>query len=404
MLLLTTWHCYAGTFVECPRVRVDTASEAADFWAAYSANPRPHLLVSAGINKVDFVRQQLDAHTDGSISFFNGDLGSVRVGGKHNRPYMLTNRGYTPEIFDGLPERHPLPEVVRAVDLRLVLSIGQNGTGETDIAHHYHPMTAMRLLQGRKIWALRPPGDADCESNSGDCTDPFSVCDYYARPDSPRPACVQEAGDTILVPDGWYHGTCNNASWTVGWGGQGRRLEHTPPRCYHCRRAGQMRFAFTHEDVITRHDAAAITAEIRKPGMQWLQNFLHIRFVSQAPYQAFRSLFHQFVLQTDREAEANAGLRSPDCKFVRLSMIAQGQLADMTTVGDVHMLVHVHGPPPTLLLRHLASGETEERAVQPRRAVFWVDNALAAIRPSADATQEDVAVACRAERPDRQPS
>jgi len=50
------------------------------------------------------------------------------------------------------------------------------------------------------------------------------VCALYKGREAPAPACVQEAGQTIVIPDGWYHGTCNNASWTVGWGGQNRRI------------------------------------------------------------------------------------------------------------------------------------------------------------------------------------
>ena len=63
----------------------------------------------------------------------------------------------------------------------------------------------MRLLQGTKIWALRPPGDPECMANRGTCTDPFDVCAYYAAPSSPAPACVQRAGDSIIIPNGWQY-------------------------------------------------------------------------------------------------------------------------------------------------------------------------------------------------------
>jgi len=35
-------------------------------------------------------------------------------------------------------------------------------------------------------------------------------------------SCVQEPGETLVIPDGWRHSTCNLDEWTVGWGGQGR--------------------------------------------------------------------------------------------------------------------------------------------------------------------------------------
>ena len=225
-----------------------------------------------------------------------GDAGPL--GGPH-AAYTLTSPGYTPAAFNGLAERFPLPAALCAIAQRPVLSIGRNRTGERDLAHHYHPVTAMRLLQGEKIWALRPPGDLECASNSGSCTDPFDVCAYYARPGAPPPACVQRPGETIVVPDGWYHGTCNNATWTVGLGAQGRQLELTPPVCHHCRIAGQPAYATSEQLLLGEAEAAALAEEAtraaRSDGTRdGATTPLHeTGRVMQAPLMAFRSLYAQ---------------------------------------------------------------------------------------------------------------
>lgn len=195
-----------------------------------SRDPRPRILTRPKTKKgpgvlgasapIDFVAEFADRSDDHSDLF--ADLNFFK---DTPRPYMLTNTGYSPKIVAKVKRRYPLGEAVQRVDVREVLSIGLNGTGEIDIANHHHLVTALLLLQGQKIWALRAPGDRDCERKRNHCTNPFNVCDYYAQPGSPTPACVQNPGETIVVPDAWHHGTCNNASITVGWGGQGRRFQ-----------------------------------------------------------------------------------------------------------------------------------------------------------------------------------
>jgi hypothetical protein len=215
-------------FYPCPRISVAPDVLPSRFFEEFGANPRP--VIIAGSDPFDFWTEYGSGAPHGDDAARFGDIQPL----SQYRGYVLANPGYYPLIFDGLRSRFPVPYSVSSIDQRMVLSIGLNGTGEKDLAHHYHPITAMRLLQGRKIWALRPQTDRDCQYAQGTCTDPFKVCDYYARPGAPKPACVQEAGDTIIVPDGWYHGTCNNASVTIGVGFQGRSLQLVPPRCFHC--------------------------------------------------------------------------------------------------------------------------------------------------------------------------
>ena len=237
-------------FIGCPLLDVDAYASSALFWEEFGANPRPvRIRIAGDDDEFDFFTAYGAAQTDGS-HLFGGEL---HVGGRsRSGGYVLTNIGYTPKLFRDLrlADRFRIPAVAASIDQRPVLSIGLNGTGERDLAHHYHPATVMRLVQGRKIWALRAPGDEECMWAQGTCTDPFLVCDYYSSPLSREPACVQRAGETILVPDGWYHGTCNTET-TVGYGVQGRSLWLLPPACFHCNARdarGQMAYATTAND------------------------------------------------------------------------------------------------------------------------------------------------------------
>ena len=173
-----------------------------------STDPRPRLLTGPPVD-VNFVAR-FGRQVAGGATF--SDLPPVDA----ESPYRLVNPPGVelPPTYRELHSLYPLPTPLASIDLCPMISIGRNGTGQTDIAHHYHATTAMLLLEGQKIWALRAPSDVDCMMNRGDCTNPFDVCEFYRQPDAPPPACVQLPGETIVLPDGWYHGTCNNASWS----------------------------------------------------------------------------------------------------------------------------------------------------------------------------------------------
>ena len=152
--------------------------------------------------------------------------------GKMHRRYILAStHGVPSEIQDELEnEFQLLPKHMESVSMRKVTSVGAYGTGEKDMAHHYHPITIMRLVVGQKIWALAKPHTEECARNEDPCADPFDPCEYYQRPGVGPPPCVQYPGDIIFVPDGWYHGTCNNASLTIGVAYHGRYFPTRPKR------------------------------------------------------------------------------------------------------------------------------------------------------------------------------
>ena len=402
----------ASAFVPCPRLDAPTTSPSL-FWTSFGAAPRPILLSSppASSDDEDFVRAFGTAEARGTAFDDVGIIGP-------ESPYKLSNPGYTPGIFERaqFETRYPLPPSLSTVMQRPVVSIGLNRTGERDIAHHYHPVTAMRLLQGEKIWALRPPGDEDCMFNRGTCTDPFDVCAYYASASAPAPACVQRAGDTILVPDGWYHGTCNNASITVGWGGQGRLWPLDPPACRHCNardHRGQALYATTAEPLLMERDASELVRllgarhELRHVPMHADgvgRSFQHLGWGSQSPLMAIRSLVGQFVVQTALASETNRALRDPDCRLVspaaRAAEFDGATMGWLRSSGHLHLYIHLRGEAATLRLRHRASGETEARRVEERHAAIWLAGGLERIDARGGAAT--LAIVCRAPWPSEQ--
>ncbi len=404
-------------FWDCPLVEVSNSTTPESFFEDFGTNPRPiRMRIPGDDSPFDFFGTHGQPGPGGSQTF--GE--NLNVGGRsHYGGYVLTNMGYTPGVFQRLElaTRFAFPRAVSTIDQRPVLSIGLEGTGERDLAHHYHPATIMRLLQGRKIWALRSPDDEECMWARGTCTDPFLVCDYYARStNDTEPPCVQNAGETILVPDGWYHGTCNTQT-TVGYGMQGRSLRLQPPACFHCNARdarGQMPYASTASGTpLLSVSGAQALAEIlsaeaprymRSPGPVSMP-FLHLGSgVAQATYMSFRSLFAQFVVQSHLEAEENSALRSPDCSLV-LSALGRTMPAkplDARTLGSLRstahasLVLHVQGPPLTLRLRHRASAEVEELVLQPRHAALWLGDALDSLTQDADTTKAtDALVVCR---------
>ena len=72
----------------------------------------------------------------------------------------------------------------------------------------------LTLIKGKKHWFVAPP-DADMPE--------VPSCNYTAdvlRPTSTSIQCVQQPGDTLWLPENWWHATCNLDAWTVGVGGQ----------------------------------------------------------------------------------------------------------------------------------------------------------------------------------------
>ena len=202
-------------FADCPVVDVARLGGVDVFWDLMRRDPVPRKLVTTadGLTAAA-VRRLISEHSAWNLS-----------------NTMVTAIDHLPMLWRRLQEEAPMPDHAKAVDLYPMISFGRAGLGELRLAQHRHGTTAMHLLVGEKIWAFRPPGDPECARATGSCTLPFDVCAAHQRSTKPIP-CVQRAGETVIFPDGWHHGTCNIGAWTVGWGGQGLRIKLDAQRCH----------------------------------------------------------------------------------------------------------------------------------------------------------------------------
>jgi hypothetical protein len=70
--------------------------------------------------------------------------------------------------------------------------------------YHKHDISHLGLIHGTKLWFFRPPSNHDDKRNHSKTT--------YA---------IQNAGDVVLTPRGYYHKTINITDWCLGVGGIG---------------------------------------------------------------------------------------------------------------------------------------------------------------------------------------
>ena len=77
-----------------------------------------------------------------------------------------------------------------------------------------HGFAWMGLAAGAKRWYVAPPRRK---------MPPDPACEPRAQPDASLAGvshCLQHAGEVIVVPESWWHATCQVAPYTIGLGGQ----------------------------------------------------------------------------------------------------------------------------------------------------------------------------------------
>eukprot|EP00434_Breviolum_minutum_P024758 symbB.v1.2.021866.t1/scaffold1883.1/size97200/5 len=113
-----------------------------------------------------------------------------------------------------LLEVYPIPEFLQkhSVSSRFMV-LGSKTKG---VALHQHFLSWLGLLAGAKRWFVFPPGQ------SGELEDIAhrhqSAADLAKIPGAS--SCVQNAGDVVILPGGWWHATFDRADWTFGLGAQ----------------------------------------------------------------------------------------------------------------------------------------------------------------------------------------
>jgi len=116
----------------------------------------------------------------------------------------------------GIPELFGRAKTVRSRNFLV-------GGPDSGLPFHKHGMTWQSLSMGRKAWYLLPPGSMSEEIH--DATGPyiFPVRSYHAlmqqRRLGKRPLyCVQHPGETLFVPEYWWHSTMNLDRYQVAYG------------------------------------------------------------------------------------------------------------------------------------------------------------------------------------------
>ncbi|KAL1508188.1 hypothetical protein AB1Y20_004308 [Prymnesium parvum] len=381
-------------FSDCPRLDSRALTPSA-LWELMARDPRPRLLTGAPLD-VDVIALLGARRQSGGFAF--DELPPL----PDDSPYRLLNppdkepRG----VFAMLRARYPLPLLGDAFDLCPLLSIGRRGTGQTDLARHYHSATAMLLLQGEKLWALRPPDDAQCARS---CPDPFDVCAFYASAAAPAPRCVQRAGETLLLPDGWYHGTCNRAEWTVGWGGNcGRRLPTAAAA------AAAARFALSGAALVGAADARQVERRLLAAPRAAALDGARVEAAGgggRAAALAARAFALQFANVSMGQALDELELMGMECTaFVirNASVLPAAVWPRLAERGAIHLYVQLGAATSagtTLSFRLPGSSQLHSHDVAPQYAAVWSSGALAGIsRIRAARSACDSAMLCSVRR------
>ena len=102
------------------------------------------------------------------------------------------------------------PRVLDGVSYDTIASVGHGGSG---VPFHRHSESWLATF-GAKRWFLLPPSEPNPPI--------LKPCAYSLSRLAPSAvSCVQQSGEILFIPSGWWHATCNLEEFVVGVGGQG---------------------------------------------------------------------------------------------------------------------------------------------------------------------------------------
>lgn len=176
-----------------------------------------HAVLATGRNMFLFERDSRFPETD-----------AKQKRGEHVRKRRL--------LFDTLGADYTLPPILNHTNLQIFAMDGlAAGHGM-----HRHGEAWLAAISGRKVWWVAPPLPSK-ESSKGDRQSsefrrsfPYKLlsseeggwpCSWLLREDLVPPGssvqrCVQQPGEVVVLPEGWWHMTCSLDEFNVAIGGQ----------------------------------------------------------------------------------------------------------------------------------------------------------------------------------------
>mmetsp|Transcript_112431 Transcript_112431/g.251164 ORF Transcript_112431/g.251164 Transcript_112431/m.251164 type:complete len:393 (-) Transcript_112431:138-1316(-) len=153
----------------------------------------------------------------------------VRDDSASNRQYHTRRRDRRRRFIDALQYGYSVPHgMTEAVRI-----FAMDGTA-TGHGMHRHKEGWLAQIAGRKVWWLAPPQPED-EGSAFRPAFPYKAlseeegswpCAWLLNEDlvpskAPLIRCVQEPGEIVVLPTGWWHNTCSLDDFNIAIGGQG---------------------------------------------------------------------------------------------------------------------------------------------------------------------------------------
>lgn len=118
------------------------------------------------------------------------------------------------ELLTDLTTEYELPEFLDSISNLRLLSLGGRAEGVQMSAHH---SAWLAVLAGAKLWHLAPPSRP--KPSNRYCPNRGKI-DYDLARREGVVHCMAYQGEVVVVPDNWWHATCNMLPYTVAIGGQ----------------------------------------------------------------------------------------------------------------------------------------------------------------------------------------
>ena len=118
------------------------------------------------------------------------------------------------ELLEDLTKAYELPEFLDAISNIRLLSLGGRPEG---VQMSQHMSAWLAVVSGAKLWHLAPP---DVPQPTNRYCEGRGKIDYELAEREGVIHCMAYPGEVVVVPDFWWHATCNFLPYTIAIGGQ----------------------------------------------------------------------------------------------------------------------------------------------------------------------------------------